>query len=573
MKKILTIAAIAAAGVGAYIFNQQQSSSPSYNVLDYVPADTALFSAQLEPFPLQDYLSSVPVNANEQQLLDELYKENNPKLNFFLNIFKTYQQGLKNPEQLLKTFGLPAKLRAYFYTLGLLPVFKAEVANPQAVWELLDKNEQQTGFTHRKGTIQSLNYRAYPLTEKDDPGQLELIIAIDKGLLTVALNSAFNDQSLLASALGLTKVKHPLSASGKIEEIINRHQFKAAGIGFINHIEIIKGLTTINANQLARQISKLEKLYQQESPFAAIRNAQCESEFAGIAANWPRTVFGYTGLDVNTNESTQEVAAIIESKNQTILGALQAIRGYIPKYTENIQENVLAMGLGLNIEQLSISLTDIWRDLQAPSYSCPPLAQLQNEIDQYGSSIGMLGMGMSMANDIKGVSIGIFDYTLGQINNEPVVENLDAIFTLSAENPQQIFDSLKMFSTELQQVQLTENSMPIDLQTITPLPAQLNLSPKLAIKGKHLLIYNGEKGEQAAEALSLEPLSANGLYHLSLDLQKIFTPVVKAVELSGETMPEELLFLSDYDSRMKMSFDINQQGLIFNSYVNNKSKK
>ena len=40
MKKILIIAVIAAAGIGAYLFNEQQNCSASYNVLDYIPADT-----------------------------------------------------------------------------------------------------------------------------------------------------------------------------------------------------------------------------------------------------------------------------------------------------------------------------------------------------------------------------------------------------------------------------------------------------------------------------------------------------------------------------------------------------
>jgi len=196
LKKVLIIAAIAAAGVGGYIFNQQQSASAAYNVLDYVPADTPLFSGQLTPFALKDYLSSAPAMANSvDQLADDLDAQNTPKVNFFLNIFNTYQEGLKNPDALIKTFGLAEELRAYFYTLGLLPVLKVEIENPQAIWDLLDKNELETGFTHQKGTLQSLNYRAYPLTDADAPTSVDLIIAIDKVLLTVTLNTSYDEQT------------------------------------------------------------------------------------------------------------------------------------------------------------------------------------------------------------------------------------------------------------------------------------------------------------------------------------------------------------------------------------------
>ena len=573
MKKLLIIAALAAAGIGAYLFvAPEQKLSPSYNVLDYVPADTPIFTGQLEPFPLKDYLSSSPVVADPTEL-DELYDKNNPKLNFFLNIYAAYQESLKDPDQLIKTFGFPEQLRAYFYTLGLLPVLKMEIENPQAVWDLLDKNELETGFTHSKGTLQALNYRAYQLSDENDPAKVELIVAIDRGLLTVTLNSAYNEQTLLATALGLTKVENSLAASGQIEEIIKTHNFKQASVGFINHIELLKGFTTINGNQLANQITTLEKHYHQESPFAAIRNAQCESEFAGIAKNWPRTVFGYSELAVSAKESTIAVATIIESKNQTIINALKSIRGYIPEYIADLEHNVFTMGLGLDINQLAGSLNDILSELQTPSYSCQPLAQLQAEINQAGGTIGMLGMGAGMANGVKGVGIGVLDYTISQLNNEPVLESLDALFTISADNPQQIFNSVKMFSPQLQQIQLSNSGEPIELATLFPIPAELNLAPKLAIKGNHLVIYNGEKGKEAADALSSEQLNQNGMFNLSFDFKKMFTPIVTAAELAGETIPEEAIFLTDYDARMEMGLDINQQGVIFDSYINNKAAK
>jgi len=574
LKKVLIVAAIAAAGVAGYIFNQQQNASTAYNVLDYVPADTPLFTGQLTPFALKDYLSSVPTMANSAtQLVDNLDEQNTPKINFFLNIFNTYQAGLKNPDALIKTFGLPEELRAYFYTLGLLPVLKIEIENSQAIWDLLDKNELETGFTHNAGTLQSLNYRAYQLTDEGAPTKVDLIIAIDKGLLTVTLNTSYNDQPLLATALGLTKVEHSLAESGQIEEILKTHSFEKSSVGFINHIELIKGLTTVDGNQLARQITAIEKQHKEENPLATIRNAQCANEFAAIAGNWPRTVFGYKALEISATESTMSVATVIESKNQAILTALQSLRGYIPEYTADIENNVFAMALGLDVSQLAGSLNDIWADLQTPTYTCPPLAELQATISQSGESIGMVGMSAAMANGIKGVGLAVLDYTISKVDDQPELESLDALFTLSADNPEQIFNSVKMFAPQLQQLQLSANSEPIDLSAFFPLPAQLKLAPKLAIKGNHLVIYNGEKGKKVADTLASEPLSKNGLYNLSFDFKKMFTPIVTAIELTGESVPEEAMFLINYDARMKMGVDINSQGVIFDSYMNSKAVK
>ncbi|WP_026339293.1 hypothetical protein [Psychromonas ossibalaenae] len=572
MKKVLIIAAVAAAGAAGAYFINQQSASTAYNVLDYVPADTPIFTGQLEPFPLKDYLASAPVMStpNSDEMFDELYAESTEKVNFFLNIFKTYQNSIKDADLLIKTFGFPEELRAYFYTLGLMPVMKIEVENPQAVWDLLDKSELESGFTHTKGTLQTVNYRAYQLSDDSDEQKVELIIAQDRGLLTLTLNTSFNNQALLSTALGLTPVEDSLAKSGVIEQTIKKYNFDSASVGFINHIEIIKALTTSDGNQLARQLDSLAAYFGEERPLAAIQTAECASDFNSIAENWPRTVFGYTNLDINKKESTLEMDTIIESKNQAVLDALKTIRGYIPEYTADVENNVFAMGLGIDVSLLAGSLTDIWSDLQTPTYTCAPLAELQAEISQSGESIGMLSMGANVANGVKGISTAVLDYTISQINGDPMIENLDALFSVSSDNPELLFNSMKMFSPEFQHIQLSSTSQPIELGGIFPIPAQLNIAPKLAIKGNHLVIYNGEKGQKAVENLSSEKLSKNGVYNFSFDFKKMFAPIVTAAELTGEPLPEEAMFLMDYDARMKMGFDISDQGLVFDYYINSK---
>lgn len=574
MKKILIATAITAASAGAYFLSQQQTNDNHYNVLDYVPADTPIFTGQLEPFPIKDYIASSPklIDPAQQNNVDDLQAENNPKLQFFANLANTYESALLDAELLVKTFGLADELRAYAYTLGLVPVLKIEVENPQAIWDLLDENELKTGFKHTKGALQGLNYRAYRLTEENDSAQIDLIIAIDNGLLTVTLNSSLNSDALLATALGLTKVENSLAKSGKIEAIIKKHQFNTSSVGFINHIELVKGITTTDGNQLAKQIVTIEKNIGEEDTFRELRNAECAEDLSSIATNWPSTVFGYNQVDITKEQSTIHFSTIVESKNSAILNALSAMRGYIPKYTDDIENNVFSLALGLDINQLSDSLSNIWSDLQTPTYRCAPLAELQATITQSGESLAMVSMGAAVANGVQGVSLGLLDYTISKKEGSPSLDKLDAILTLSADDPKTLFNSIKMFTPELQNVQLNEGES-VDLNSILPIPAELNLNPKLTIKGKHLVIYNGEKGEQAAEALSSEILAKTGLYHMSLNFKKIFTPMAAAAELSGETIPEELQFLVDYDARMRMSIDINPQGLVFYSYMNNKAPK
>ena len=123
--------------------------------------------------------------------------------------------------------------------------------------------------------------------------------------------------------------------------------------------------------------------------------------------------------------------------------------------------------------------------------------------------------------------------------DETSLKNLDALITVSAEDPEAIFNSLKLALPPLAQVKLTKDSDPIDLSTIIPFPAELNIHPELAIKGKHLVIYNGEESKKLANALTSEKLSQNGIYSLSTDFKELFTPIISTLKIMGKDIPEQ----------------------------------
>jgi len=571
VKKLIIPVAVVAVGVSAYLYQQQHST---FDVLNYVPADTPVFSGQLTPFPIKDYIASSPnlIDPADQEQIEALYEQDTPALHFLANLMKAYQAGLKDADLLVKTFGLDDKIRAYFYTLGLLPVLKVEVANPQAIWDLLDKNEQETGFVHTEGKLKDLTYRIYQINQDNNGKPVNLIVAQANGFLTITAQTELVNDQLLAMALGLDKPSKSLADTSMLNDIIKKHNFTNNNVSFINNIEIVKGLTSTNDNQLAEQLTLLAK-ENNENSLDILHNDVCKQELTNIAKNWPRTVLGYTRMDIQKEESTLGFAAVIESKNQAILGALKSLRGYIPSYTQNFDNNVIATSIGLDISQLSSSLTNIWADLKTPSYQCEPLADMQYQIAASGQSLGMLGMGANMASGVKGISAAIFDYSMKQVDEQPQLDSFDALLAVHIDNPEAIFNTVKMFVPELQQLQLTNNGPAISLKDIYPIPRELNLDPKMAIKGNHFVVYNGNKGLQEAEKLALETVSANGLYQLSFDAKKIISPIKDAAELAGEIIPEEAMFLMDYDARMNLNVDVNDQGIRFDTVFNNKSSK
>lgn len=571
MNKMAIAAVVLAVGAGGYFLSQQGASVVKNDpMLDFIPADTVMFSGQLAPFPLKDYLYSIAGNyqTNGMDEILQLNASSSEQERFFVSLYKQYMNVLPTPDVLLATYGLPDSVKSYFYTLGALPVMKIQLSNPDAFWAELDRAEQDSGLAHTTGIVGETEYRAYSLTDANEQEQINLVFAEKQGWLTVTLNTSFNQVELLEMALGEKPVEQPLSGTTLLQDIAKSHGFMQDSISFVNHVELIKGLTTADGNMLAKQISKMAET-QGEDPFAELKIPTCQTEFAAIAANWPRTVMGLNSYSISREESDIDAVVVVESHNQVILSALAKMRGFIPAFDNSDHDNILSMALGLDVNQLAPALTEVWKDLQTPSYQCEALAQMQGELDELNPA--MLGMMTGMANGVKGMSVTLADYKLTEVNGEPSFEKLDALVTVSAENPIMLIDMVKPFFPPLANIDLKDNGDPVDITPLLMLPPEFGVSAKMAVKGNHLVVYTGDRGTELADGLFKQTLSANGFFDFAVDYQKMFMPLVDVIEMSGEPMPEELEALKDYNMRLKMSVDFTDKGIVIGSKVNSKA--
>ncbi|MEI6859456.1 MAG: hypothetical protein V5788_06700 [Shewanella sp.] len=574
MKKVLIAATVVAVAAGGYWFNQQPEGGASQfnEILALVPADTPIFSGQLKPFPIKSYINSVPQNsqAYPEEVFAELELFDDTRSKFFVSLSRIYMDSLESGQKFVTTFGLADDIRSYFYTLGLLPVLKVEVEKPDAIWALLDKAEQDSGFSHQIKTLKGLTYRSYTLTEAGDAKAIELLFSQQNGLLTITFNASIFSEDTLETAFGINPVSPSLADANVLQDIIKTHGFSDEAVGFVNHQELVKAMTTKDGNQLARQVTAI--LDQEgEDSLLELRTPECHSEFAAIATNWPRTVFGLNSFSIEDQESSVDGSIVIESKNQTLLHALKSMRGFIPNYVKNSRDSVFSMGLGIELNQLVPSLTAIWDELLQPQYQCQILQDFQQEISSQNPA--MLSMFTGMANGIYGASVALLDYkfaeqtTQGELN----LESVDAIISLSADNPSVLVNMLKPFVPELASIELPQDGSSIDLTSLLPMLSEYGISPKLAVKGKHIVLYTGNQAEAVANNLADEVLDNNGLYSVYLDYSKVYAALLSLSEFIGEPLlQEEFSKMKAYNMWMQVDLDINDQGIVFDSYMNSK---
>ncbi|MCK8044399.1 hypothetical protein MSG37_05845 [Shewanella sp. 1CM18E] len=574
MNKMLIAAAVVAAGAGGYWYSQQSAplSTSDDVVLSYVPADTPIFSAQLQPFPIKSYINSLSEAYRQYPAgaFSELENEPDERAQFFVSLLKSYADSMQDGDTFIKTFGLAEDIRSYFYTLGAMPVLKIEVENADAIWALLDKAEAESGLAHTPANLKGVDYRSYQLTDPEDREQISLVFAVHDGMFTTTLSTSFIDASVLENALGVTPVDNSIVDANIIEGIIKKHGFTNDGVTYINHQEIVTGLTSTDGNQLAGQLSKLYGIMG-EDPIQDLKSPACSSELAAIANNWPRTVAGYDELNVTENSSSFGFRTVIEGENKLLLDAYQKLRGFLPAYTQDVDNSVFNIGLGIDVTQMVPSLTAIWDDMLTPEYQCAALASMQMQMSQ--QSPAMLGMFTGMANGVKGVGVSLIDYKISDDVNSPQLESLDAVVSLSADNPAMLFNMAKSFVPEMASIQLSENGDAIDLKTILPIPPEMNISPKLALKGKHLVLFSGDKGAAIADSLASEQLVNNGMMVVSADYMKMFDPLLTFIEMTGEPIPEELEAMQNYDIRTKFTVDVAPEGFEIDTHMNSRSSK
>ncbi|WP_392339473.1 hypothetical protein [Moritella marina] len=589
MKRILIAGAlVAVAATAGYLVTQSSTESTAENasdnsdnnvvnsaVLNYIPENTPIFSGQLTPFPIKDYINSIAdtYSASPDEIMSSIYASesydpSNSKANFFLALIQRYLSTMQDADAFMTTFGLAEELQAYFYTLGMIPVFKIDVINPDAIWVLLDEAEAKSSFTHEQRQIKQRDYRAYQLTDTTETTQLELIISQHDNILTITFNSGLNDPILLENALGLTPVERSLADANTLNDLIKKHQFTEQSIGYLNHQAMIQAITSPDESLLGQHIAKLMSS-QSEDPLLIYQQPDCKAELTGIASNWPRTVFGFNQFDINNDNTTFDMSMVVESNNQTILTALTQMTGFIPAYVSDLNNTVLALGIGLDVGSLSPAINNIWNELQQPSYTCPPLQQIQAAIQQ--NNPAMLGVMTAMANEVKGVSGAVIDYSLDESQSELTIKSLDAIISLSADDPRALYNIIATFRPELANVKLPANGNVVELSSLIPITPMPGINPKLIMHKEHMVIFNGDNAEKIAINQGDEPITATGIYSLSIDYSKAFTPLVTAAELSGQEVPQELLDLKDYNLRLNTGLQINEQGIEARSYINLKS--
>ncbi|WP_104024099.1 hypothetical protein [Vibrio hyugaensis] len=560
MKKLLlATAVVAAAGGAGYLYqNNLTQGESSSSLLTLVPADTLMITYQTEPFSHYEYMNAF--GTSQQPPMAELFTEEDltPGLQFAVNFLDAYMASASSPESLKAFLGTGDMVNPIIYTLGLVPVYKLQLETPTALWKTLDEQEQLAGIQHELVKLDTIEFRRYELTDSQDP---QLGIGLAVGVVNNVLTVTFDIPELgvenpLKLAFGLESPKNNIVDSGRLEAVKTKYGASNNSFGIFDIREVIKGLTTLDGNRMARQL----KMAESDPTLDALRSPACHTEFTQIAENWPQMV-AFAKYSASDNKARINGSFVVESKNQIILEALQSMRGVLAE--SNGEQSMFSVALGLDVATLAPAIGKIWTDLTTPEYQCSILAQAQNDMRGQNPAPA-ISMGAGMANGLKGLSMEMFGLDVN-MNGEygPELGQLDAIFSISADDPNMLLQTAQMFMPELSQIQIQPDNQPVNIGGLLEPYAGKPMDVFARLNGSHLTLYSGDAAAAASEKVMAQPLTANGLLSFTMDSDRVLEVIETASKVSGEPVPEDVKMSLQGELIGGMSLDVTKDGIAF----------
>ncbi|MCW8931313.1 MAG: hypothetical protein OQL19_13870 [Gammaproteobacteria bacterium] len=546
------------------VLSANDSSSDNINpFLKLIPAETILFSGNTQLLNLDDYpLFSLGQSFNtplDQSERDAMGKELSFLYELYMDLEATALQG---NSFLQSHYGLPKNIAFALYTIGVSPVLKISLENEQAFLDVLSQAEKKSGFEHQNGDFESQKYWFYPIGNEH-----QLIVAIqkideDKKLATLALLSNTSSDTHKKSVLGLTLPEQ--SIEDKVTKIQNDNQYLPLSISFIDFKALVKSLfkpTNLTAEAQAEKNPWLELFGDQEAFILGLQASNCENDFMSLVQEMPQLIAGYKKYQVEGQRVIMDFEALLELKNHNVKTELDRFRGFIPNYISNgAQDNILALGMGVNLSQISPFFIYVTQAVRESTFQCEQLKEIQKNIAQMNPL--MLAMVTGVVDGVHGIGFALQNFSMvetdensdnqssnsnGMVQEASKKFEVSSLISLSADNPLKVWQMMAAFVPQIALIIPSETPQKLNFPELDA----MNLEVFIATKGQHLVLYSGQQAEEMSRSLLDEKMVVNGFFQETLNythLTKALTDVrhmLSQPENNQELLPVEACIYFD----------------------------
>lgn len=479
------IAVVLLLGLFAFAFWWYQGrNSDVGNPLDYVPANTPyVFAAStaLSTDQARAMLRQYGLSSEVLAMLAEPVKtalrasdDNDGKLDRLIGAFEKEFSG-KDLEQIHTLLGLRLGGRNVLYGLGLSPVLRMELDQPQAFAQSVARIEQQAGQRLPQAKIGEQSY--WYLNPGESPVRLVMAVIDSTLVLSVVADPA--PDAAMRSLLGMDLPAHSLQAANALHDVIANFGLHSGIAGYIDSMALLHATSTPLSAPDSALLAALG--VSQPSP-----SAQCSGEFEQLAQAMPRLIFGYTQV------SDHKVGALSVLQLRTdIADNLMRLRTPMPGMAAVTDDSALDVGVSINLQQVPTVVAALVKGSEQSPWKCPQLAALNDTaktLKAQSTNPALLGSA-TMVRSVYAV--------IHQLRwpDDVTIPEVSGALVVGGDNPASLLGIARSMVPALGPVQLKNDSTP------TPLPAMPELglnAPMFAAMSDNALAVSIGVGEEKA---------------------------------------------------------------------------
>lgn len=515
---ILAVGVLGAGAAGWLTgFGQKGGDNP---ILSHIPADTALFAGNMTPLDTadQDKLSAMvtPVASAVKQVLAQAMAEKDvsrwtPGAKLLMTMLNDSLSG--DLAQKLTDMGVAAPLNDALYSVGPHPVFRLQLADTEKFEQWLNAQVKSAGVSTETIQLGEHEYQRLPLTPVDETPALYLAIALDGQQMVMTVDSSdLVESDNLAIALGAKAPQKTLSDTSRLQDLAKKYDLTGQSMFIIDHQSMVEAFTHRDSefSQLLTAFTEQNEDAHLDIDDAPQFTQACQDEMGAIAATWPRTVGGYTSLQLQQYPMTIKSRTIVESNDQATLESLMALQGQWPALNDHKGEK-FGVQLGLKVSELGNTLSGLWGRAMEAKWQCEPLQQMQAQLAQ--ANPAMIGMGAAMAQGVNGLGFSLYDADLNTMMQTGQPKDLSATVSIAADNPQNLWAQASVMLPMLKNQTLPPKGEAMAL----PVPGA-PVALKLMRHDQMLNVYTGKPAETLMRELPESPEFEQGLMRVSQDL-------------------------------------------------------
>jgi len=469
-----------------------------------------------------------------------------------MNAIKAELAG-KDVNGLLGLAGVNMQAHVAFYGIGLVPVFRVELAKPDDLRATIGRVETAAGTKFATGKVGNLDYWTGDLDLGKTDGPLRVVFAISGKYLVMTVAPAKASDADLRTLFGLDKPAKSLAASGDLAALDKRMNYVTQVSGYFDSARLVAEL---KAPATPLETSFLTAIGETKPTIDAV----CSAEYDQLAAAWPRASFGYT--DLSTKH--MGVRAVLETRAD-IAKDLMTLRAPMPGMKLS-QDSLFDFGFSANLTKLPDLATKYADATDKSPWKCPQLAQMNQGADQSKTTLTNPAFA-GYAPMFHGLHAIVDKLVMTDGQSMPDVA---AVVVIGSDNPASLLAMAGSFAPNIASLGLKPDGV---AKPLPPMPnMQLNAPLFAAMNDKALAISIGT-GEDAKipDAMKFDdaqqPLFAFGMkgdaYHLIAQFQRKAAAAMSdpSTKQSMEQQAKMMDVYADWFKHVTVNVELTDQGI------------